>query len=133
MKTAKTNKAKKGDKKKSSGAAHVAHEAEGVASGAAAGAVLGAAAGPAGAVAGALIGAAAGAAAASALEKDAARKAAHARELDEEIGVTGGDLGAPNLKHPPARVGAYSGASVGVATPGGDEEPAEGPIPSAKS
>ncbi len=37
-----------------------------------------------------------------------------------------------NLKHPPARVGAYSGASVGVATRGDDEEPAEGPIPSAK-
>jgi phage tail tape-measure protein len=123
----KTNKTKKGDKKKN---AHVAHEAEGVASGAAAGAILGAGAGPAGIVAGALIGGAAGAVAASALEKDAARKAAHARELDEQIGVTKGDLGAPNLKHPPARVGAYSAASAGAGTSGDDEEPAEGPIPS---
>jgi phage tail tape-measure protein len=83
----KTNKPKKDEKKKK---AHVAHEAEGVASGAAAGAVLGAGAGPAGIVAGAIIGGVAGAVAASALEKDAALKAAHARELDEQIGVTGG-------------------------------------------
>jgi hypothetical protein len=123
----KTKKAK-GEEKK----AHVIREAEGVASGAAAGAVLGAGAGPAGIVAGALIGGAAGAVAASALEKDAARKAARTRELDEQIGVTGGDLGAPNLKHPPARVGAYSAASVGAASSGDDDEPAEGPIPSAK-
>lgn len=125
----KTNKVKKGDKKKN---AHVAHEAEGVASGAAAGAVLGAGAGPAGMVVGAVIGGAAGAVAASALEKDAARKQARERELDEQIGVTGGDLGAPNLKHPPARVGAYSAASAGVATSGDEEEPAEGPMPSPK-
>ncbi len=47
--------------------------------------------------------------------------------------MTGGELGAPNLKHPPARVGAYSAASAGVATGGDDDEaPAEGPIPSAK-
>jgi hypothetical protein len=123
----KTKRAKKGDKKN----AHVAHEAEGVASGAAAGAVLGAGAGPAGVVAGALIGGAVGAVAASALEKDAARKEARTRELDEQIGVIGGDLGAPNLKHPPAGVGAYSAASVGVQTSGDDGEPAEGPIPTA--
>jgi len=123
----KTNKAK-GEKKKN---AHVVREAEGVAAGAAAGAVLGAGAGPAGIVAGALIGSAAGAVAASALEKDAARQAARTRDLDDQIGVTGGDLGAPNLKHPPARVGAYSAASAGEATSGDDEEPAEGPIPSA--
>jgi hypothetical protein len=127
----KTKKANKGDKKQKN--AHVAHEAEGVASGAAAGAVLGAAAGPAGIVAGAVLGGAAGAIAAVALDKDAARKAARTRELDEEIGVSGGDLGAPNLKHPPARVGAYSAASAGAgATSGDDEEPAEGPMPSAK-
>ncbi len=121
----KTKKAK-GEKKN----AHVKREAEGVASGAAAGAVLGAGAGPVGMVAGALIGGAAGAVAASALEKEAARRVAHARKLDEQIGVTGGDLGAPNLKHPPARVGAYSAASAGAATSRDDEEPAEGPIPS---
>jgi len=91
--------------------------------------VLGAAAGPVGMVAGGVLGGAAGAAAASALESDAKRKGAHDRELDEEIGVTGGELGAPNLKHPPARVGAYSAASAGVATSGDDDEaPAEGPM-----
>jgi hypothetical protein len=126
----KTKNAKKGDTKQKN--AHVAHEAEGAASGAAAGAVLGAAAGPVGIVAGAVIGGAAGALAASALEKDAARKGARERELDEQIGVTGGDLGAPNLKHPPARVGAYSAASAGAATSDDDEEPTEGPMPSAK-
>jgi hypothetical protein len=125
----KTKKAKKGEKRKN---AHVLHEAEGVASGAAAGAALGAAAGPAGIVAGAIIGGAAGAVAASALEKDAARKAARERELDKQIGVTGGDLGAPNLKHPPARVGAYSAASAGATTSDDYDEPAEGPMPSAK-
>jgi hypothetical protein len=83
-------------------------------------------------VAGAVIGGVAGAVAASALEKDAVRKSAHERDLDAEIGVTGGNLGAPNLKHPPARVGAYSPASAGVAPSDDDEEPAEGPMPAPK-
>jgi hypothetical protein len=112
---------------------HVLHEAEGVASGAIAGAVVGAAAGPPGVVAGAVLGGAAGAAAARALENDEARHSARTRELDEEIGVMGGDLGAPNLKHPPARIGAYSLASAGAG--GGassDDEPAEGPIATPK-
>ena len=54
--------------------------------------------------------------------------AAHDRELDEEIGVMGGDLGAPNLKHPPAKVGAYSTAATGTGASGGGSEPAEGPM-----
>jgi hypothetical protein len=121
----KAKNAKKSDKKPKT--QHLAHEAEGIASGAIAGAALGAAAGPPGVVAGAVLGAVAGAVAASALESDAARKAAHDRDLDDEIGVSGGDLGAPNLKHPPARGGAYSPASAGVAT-SDDAEPAEGPM-----
>jgi hypothetical protein len=125
MKAKKAKKANQGDKKSS----HVVREAEGIVSGAVAGAVLGAAAGPVGIVAGGVLGGAAGAAAASALESDAKRKGARDRELDEEIGVTGGELGAPNLKHPPARIGAYSAASAGVATAGDDDEaPAEGPM-----
>jgi len=102
-------------------------EAEAGASGALAGAVVGAAGGPAGIVAGAIVGGVAGAVTGAVLDGEASRKAARTRELDEEIGVTGGDLGAPNLKHPPAKVGAYSGASAGVASPSG-QEPAEGPM-----
>jgi hypothetical protein len=48
------------------------------------------------------------------------------RELDAEIGVSGGDLGAPNLKHPPATTGVYSAASSGAGASG--ESPAEGPM-----
>ena len=106
---------------------HLVHDTEGAASGAVAGAVLGAAAGPPGIVAGAIIGAVAGALTAEVLETDGERVAAHDRELDEEIGVSGGDLGAPNLKHPPAKVGAYSAASAGAGASDG-EQPAEGPI-----
>jgi hypothetical protein len=106
---------------------HLVHDAEGAASGAVAGVILGVVAGPPGMVAGAILGAAAGAVAAEAMEKDGERAAAHTRELDEEIGVMGGDLGAPNLAHPPARIGAYSTAATGTdASPDVDE--AEGPI-----
>jgi hypothetical protein len=110
-------------------ARHIAHEAEGIASGAVVGAVVGAAAGPPGIVAGALIGAVAGAVSAAALETGTAREEARTRELDKEIGVTDGDLGAPNLKHPPAKVGAYSGAAVGL-QPSEGESSADGPMPS---
>jgi hypothetical protein len=78
-------------------------------------------------VAGAVLGAVAGGVAAIAMDNDADRKAAHTQELDEEIGVMGGDLGAPNLQHPPAKVGAYSVAASGAGTSGGDT-PAEGPM-----
>jgi|HubBroStandDraft_6_1064221.scaffolds.fasta_scaffold431232_2 phage tail tape-measure protein len=106
---------------------HLAHDAEGAASGAVVGAAVGAMAGPVGVVAGALLGAAAGALAVEAMGTEADRRAAHDAELDEEIGVTGGDLGAPNLKHPPAKVGAPSAAAAGVGATAGTE-PAEGPM-----
>ncbi len=109
--------------------ARLAHEAEGAASGAMAGTVLGAAAGPPGMVVGAVIGAAAGAMAGGALDTQAAAQALRTRELDAEIGVSDGTIGAPNLQHPPAKVGAFSGASVGAATPSGGA-PAEGPMQS---
>ncbi len=105
----------------------IEHEAEGAASGAFVGAVVGAAAGPAGVAAGAVIGGIAGALAGAALDQDASEDAARTRELDAAIGVSGGDLGAPNLKHPPATIGAYSAASVGEGG-SGTGEPAEGPI-----
>jgi hypothetical protein len=106
----------------------VMHEAEGGASGALAGAVLGAGAGPPGIVAGALIGGIAGAITGAVLDGEAERQAAHARALDAEIGVSEGELGAPNLEHPPAKIGAYSAASAG-AVPSSGEESAEGPLP----
>ena len=105
----------------------IEHEAEGAASGAFVGAVVGAAAGPAGVAAGAVIGGIAGALAGAVLDDEASKQAARTRELDAMIGVSEGDLGAPNLKHPPAKVGAYSAASVGESR-SGDGEPAEGPI-----
>ncbi len=103
------------------------HEAEGTASGALAGAVVGAAAGPPGIVAGVVLGAAAGRLTGQALDNESARKAARTRELDAEIGVSEGELGAPNLLHPPATVGAYSRASSGAAVPA-ERAPAEGPM-----
>lgn len=105
----------------------IAREAEGGAGGALAGGVIGAVAGPPGALAGAIIGGVAGALAGAALDSTSVRKSARTRELDAQIGVSGGELGAPNLAHPPAKFGAYSAASAGVDSSSG-EEPAEGPM-----
>ena len=103
------------------------HEAEGGVAGALAGAAMGAIAGPPGAVAGAVIGGIVGAMATGALERGEAERAAVDRELDAEIGVSGGELGAPNLKHPPAKRGLYSAASSGAGAMS-DSTPAEGPM-----
>jgi hypothetical protein len=122
-----TNKKKtKGDSKKPSGKRRLAHEAEGAASGAVAGAALGSAAGPPGIVAGAVLGGVAGAVAGAVLDREGERRASHDRALDAEIGVSDGELGAPNLEHPPAKVGAYSASSSGAPSSSGDT--AEGPI-----
>ena len=114
-------------KKSKVGRQRIAHEAEGVAAGALAGAALGSAAGPPGIAAGAVIGGLAGVISGAVLDSESSRRASRSRELDAQIGVIGGDLGAPNLKHPPAERGAYSAASVGVDSSSG-EEPAEGPM-----
>jgi Glycine zipper len=111
----------------SSSKQRLAHEVEGVAAGAIAGAALGAAAGPPGALAGAVIGGVVGAVTGAVLDTQAVESAEHDRKLDEEIGVIGGEIGPPNLKHPPAIVGAYSSASAG-AGPSSDGAMAEGPI-----
>src|SRR3974390_2272665 len=76
---------------------------------------------------GSQVGAAAGALAGEVLDREAKRSHAHDAELDDAIGVTCGDIGAPNVEHPPATVGAYSSASVGAST--SNHVPAEGPIP----
>jgi hypothetical protein len=107
--------------------ARLKHEAEGGAAGALVGAAAGAIAGPPGAVVGAILGAAVGSIAGSVLEQNATDAKAIEGELDREIGVSGGELGAPNLDHPAPKTGAYSAASAGAAA-SGDEEPAEGPI-----
>jgi hypothetical protein len=102
-------------------------EAEGGAGGAIAGAALGAMAGPPGIIAGAVLGGLVGAIAGAAVEQDTERANDRTSELDEQIGVIGGDLGAPNLEHPPATRGTYSGGSAGAAASSG-QEPAEGPM-----
>ena len=79
------------------------HEAEGATSGMIAGAVIGANAGPPGMVAGAIIGGLAGVVAGAVLDNEASRQEIHTRELDAEIGVSGGDMGAPILSHPVMR------------------------------
>jgi hypothetical protein len=106
----------------------VAGAAVGAAVGAAAGAAVGAIAGPPGVAVGAAIGAAVGAVAEGVVDRDKQARSRHDATLDQEIGVIGGDIGAPNLRHPPARVGAYSDASAG-ARGRGKRTPAEGPIP----
>jgi hypothetical protein len=95
--------------------------------GAISGAVLGGLAGPAGAAAGALIGAAMGALSAMAFETVAEEHDEHDEKLDRDIGISEGDIGAPNLQHPPAKIGAFSAASSGAESSSG-VEPSEGPI-----
>jgi hypothetical protein len=96
-------------------------------SGAVAGAAAGALVGPAGAAAGAIVGGAAGAIAGVALADDAERRHRHDAELDREMGVTEGDLGAADPKQPPARVGAYSAGAAGAGSSAGTT-PSEGPM-----
>lgn len=102
-------------------------EAGGGAAGAIVGAAFGSVAGPPGIAAGAVIGAIAGAIVGAATEDNSLSRAAEEKKLDREIGVSGGELGAPNLKHPPATIGAFSAASSSSA---GTQEPtaAEGPL-----
>jgi len=82
--------------------------------GAVGGAATGAAmAGPIGAVVGAVIGGAMGASSGWAAEQAASDQAQIEADLDEEIGVTGGSVGSPNLKHPPSALNAPSVAAAG--------------------
>jgi hypothetical protein len=110
---------------------HPLHEAGGAAGGALAGAAVGSIGGPAGAAAGAIIGGVVGAFVAKISDEEADRVSFHDGELDAAIGVNGGDLGAPNLKHPPAIRGTYSAGSAG----GGGASSgttSEGPMPAPK-
>ncbi|MDB4942195.1 MAG: hypothetical protein JWP97_1729 [Labilithrix sp.] len=108
------------------------HEAEGGLGGALAGAAVGAIAGPPGALAGAIIGGVVGALAVAAVDQDLGDQAAVDRQLDADIGVSGGDLGAPNLRHPPAVRGVYSAQSAGASGEAGSSPP-EGPMQTPES
>lgn len=108
------------------------HEAEAGLAGALAGAAMGGIGGPPGAAAGAVIGGIVGAMAAGVAEKNSAYRAMIDRELDAEIGVSRGDVGAPNVKHPPPKAGLYSSASSGAGL-SGDSAPAEGPMQTPES
>lgn len=98
-----------------------------VAAGAAVGAVMGSIAGPPGAAIGALIGGAVGGAAGAALGRDEHEKQVHDEQLDRDIGVSGGTIGEPSLKHPPSLHGLYHNASLGISS-GGGAESSDGPI-----
>lgn len=105
-------------------------EAMGAALGAVGGAATGAAmAGPLGAIAGAVIGAAMGASSGWAADKHSQEEASAEAELDEEIGVGGGPIGVPGLRHPPSKVAAPSAAALGIASDSGSAD-AEGPMQS---
>ena len=66
-----------------------------------AGAVIGSAAGPVGIVAGMVVGGLTGTLVGAGLEAEEKRARAHDQELDETIGVIGGDLGAVQPGPPP--------------------------------
>jgi hypothetical protein len=109
----------------------ILHEAGGAAAGALAGAAVGSVAGPPGMIAGAVIGGAVGAVATKIADDESERVSLHDRELDDVIGVNGGDLGEPSLKHPPAVLGTYSAGASGAGGGGGGSSSA-GPMSSPK-
>ena len=63
------------------------------------GAVIGSIAGPAGAIAGAVVGAAIGTATSLAMEREQHRESRREDDLDREIGVTSGSLGAVSVEN----------------------------------
>ena len=98
--------------------------------GAVGGGFVGAFLGPVGILAGAALGGTAGAFAGAAWGDSNRVAARRDEELDEDLGIIGGDIGAPNLKHPPPKVGVYSAQAAGISARDAAEERAdEGPIP----
>ncbi|HYJ11392.1 MAG TPA: hypothetical protein VEX18_20355 [Polyangiaceae bacterium] len=65
-------------------------------------------AGPVGLAVGVIVGAGVGGLAAWALQGHEQEAAERDSQLDIEIGVVEGDIGAPGLDHPPAKIGAFS-------------------------
>ncbi len=94
-----------------------------------AGAVIGIIAGPAGVVAGAIMGSIVGAAAGAMVADSNNRRWHHDEEMDYDIGVYDGSMGAASPDAPPVRIGAFSAGSAGAAgnTPS-RPPPNEGPM-----
>jgi hypothetical protein len=101
----------------------------GASAGLVAGAALGAFAGPIGAVAGGIAGVVVGAAAGVALDAQEVTAADAEKQLDEEIGVIGGSIGAAPPNAPRATRGAFSAESSGLGGGTVESAPAEGPMP----
>jgi hypothetical protein len=95
--------------------------------GAAAGAAMGVLAGPAGAVAGAVIGGMIAAVAGAALHEEHTYENAEDAQLDRDIGVFGGDIGAAAPDAPMSRRGLFHAASMGISV-GSSPVPSEGPM-----
>ncbi len=95
--------------------------------GAVGGAVTGMLGGPPGMVAGAVIGGAIGAAAGVALHRDHVRHEAEDAQLDRDIGVFGGDIGAAPPDAPKSKRGVFHATSLGVGG-GAGSSPSEGPM-----
>jgi Glycine zipper len=93
--------------------------------GAAAGAATGTLGGPPGMVIGALLGGAIGAAAGVMLHRERAEHAAEEEQLDRDIGVSGGNIGAAPPDAPRSVRGTFHAASMGVGG-GGTQAPSEG-------
>jgi hypothetical protein len=94
-----------------------------------AGAALGAFAGPVGIVAGAIGGSLVGAILAIGHNHQIHLEALEEERVDREIGVIGGDIGAPNLRHPAPRYGGlYHTSSLGFAGTGGGYDAGEGVV-----
>jgi phage tail tape-measure protein len=81
------------------------------------GAVVGSAAGPVGTVAGMVVGAVVGALTGRVLEEEGRKSRIHDEELDEAIGVTGGDLGGGRAGAPPEPSVAHDGEAVAGQSP----------------
>jgi outer membrane lipoprotein SlyB len=79
---------------------HTHGEIAGAIAGEVVGGIVGSLAGPPGAVAGMVVGAAVGALAGEVLDQEAERSHIHDEDLDDEIGVTSGDLGAAKSRLP---------------------------------
>lgn len=83
-------------------------------------------AGPWGLAIGAAIGGGAGGLAAWAAQRGDEEAALRDSQLDIDIGVVDGDLGAPGLEHPPAKIGAFSREASGTGNM--PAAPASGPF-----
>ena len=94
--------------------------------------MLGSVAGPPGAIAGAVLGAVAGAVAGAIVSEEELAEEERTTLIDGQIGVSGGDMGTSKVKHPPAKVDAYSAGAAGAGA-SSDGAPAEGPTPPPES